>query len=54
MSFHKPLPLKLSPRARQDFVDILSYTGETWGQNQLLIYRDKIKDALTAISNNPE
>jgi len=54
MSFHKLLPLQLSPRARQDFVDILRYTGETWGQNQLLIYRDKINDALNAISQNPE
>ncbi|HQS58828.1 MAG: hypothetical protein B7Y56_10400 [Gallionellales bacterium 35-53-114] len=53
MSNHR-LPVKLSPRARQDFIDILRYTGETWGQNQLLVYRDKIKDALTAIAENPE
>jgi len=53
MSYRK-LSVKLSPRARQDFVDILRYTGETWGQNQLLAYRDKIKDALTAIADNPE
>jgi toxin ParE1/3/4 len=53
MPSHK-LPLKLSPRARQDFVDILRYTGETWGQNQLLTYRDMIDDALKAISHNPE
>ena len=54
MSFRKPLPLKLSPRARQDFVDILRYTGETWGQNQLLLDRDKINDALIAIAQNPK
>jgi len=54
MSFHKPMPLKLSPRARQDFVDILRYTGETWGKSQLLVYRDKINDALQAISHTPE
>lgn len=54
MSFRKPLPLKLSPRARQDFVDILRYTGETWGESQLLAYRDKINDALTAIAQNPK
>ncbi len=53
MYSHK-LPVKLSPRARQDIVDILRYTGETWGQNQLLAYRDKIKDALAAIEENPE
>jgi toxin ParE1/3/4 len=25
----------LSPRAKQDFIDILRYTGETWGPEQL-------------------
>jgi toxin ParE1/3/4 len=36
----------LSPCARQDFIDILRFTGETWGQGQLHVYRDKINDAL--------
>ena len=45
---------KLSPKARQDFIDILRYTGETWGENQLLTYRDKINDALQAIGHNPQ
>ena len=58
MSSHKPLqtplPLKLSPKARQDFIDILRYTGETWGQHQFLTYRDKINDALQAIAHNPQ
>ena len=27
------LPLKLAPKARQDFIDILRYIGETWGPN---------------------
>jgi toxin ParE1/3/4 len=49
-----PKSLQLSPKARQDFVDILRYTGETWGQSQLLVYRDKIDDALKAISRNAE
>ena len=31
MRSRNPLPLKLAPRAKQDFVDILRYTGETWG-----------------------
>ena len=48
------LPLKLSPQARKDFIDILRYTGEKWGQEQLLIYRDKINEALLAISHNPQ
>lgn len=54
MSFRKPQSLKLSPKARQDFIDILRYTGETWGQNQLLVYRDKINNALEAIGQTPE
>jgi toxin ParE1/3/4 len=53
MFSRKPLPLKLSPKARQDFIDILRYTGETWGEQQLKVYRGKIDDALQAISHNP-
>ena len=53
MSSRKELPVTLSPRARQDFVDILQYTGQTWGEAQLLIYRDKIDEALRAIGRNP-
>jgi toxin ParE1/3/4 len=54
MSSHKSLPLTLSPKARQDFVDILRYTGETWGMDQLLAYRDKINNALQEIGENPQ
>ena len=54
MSSRKLAALKLSPLARQDFIDILRFTGETWGQNQLLTYRDKINDALQAIGRNPQ
>lgn len=54
MSSHRHLPIQLSPKARQDFIDILRYTGETWGAKQLLIYRDKINDALKAIGQNPQ
>ena len=42
MSSLKPQQLTLSPKAHQDFIDILRYTGETWGEKQLLAYRDKI------------
>lgn len=51
MSSHKPI--WLSPRARQDFIDILRYTGETWGESQLVLYRNKVNDALIAIGLNP-
>lgn len=54
MSCHKVLPLKLSPKARQDFIDILQYTGETWGEPQLLIYRNKINDALQALGQTAQ
>ena len=49
MSSPKPLPLKLSPKARQDLIGIVRFTGETWGPNQMLAYRDKINDTLQAI-----
>lgn len=42
----------LSPRARQDFIDILRFTGEKWGQGQLHVYRDKINDALQLLARN--
>ncbi len=54
MSSRKPLPLKLSPKVRQDLIDILRYTGETWGEGQLHIYRDKLNDALQTIGHNPQ
>lgn len=54
MSSRKALPLKLSPKALQDIEDILRCTGETWGEPQLLIYRDKIDSALLAIGQNFE
>ena len=53
MSFRKPHPLQLSPKAEQDFVDILRYTGETWGETQFLVYRDKIHEALQTLRSNP-
>jgi toxin ParE1/3/4 len=49
----QPRSIVLSPRARQDFIDILRYTGETWGQGQLHTYRDKINEALQLLSRNP-
>jgi toxin ParE1/3/4 len=43
----------LSPAARRDFIDLLRYTGETWGLAQLRAYRDKVDDALQLIGRNP-
>lgn len=53
MSCPEALQLKLSRKARQDFIDILHYTGKIWGIKQLLIYRDKIDVALRTIGTNP-
>lgn len=46
--------LRLSERAKLDFRDILSYTLQTWGEVQLVKYRDVITTSLAAITNNPE
>ncbi|NMG67721.1 hypothetical protein GPA19_22520 [Azoarcus indigens] len=48
-----PRRIALSPRAKQDFIDILRYTGETWGQEQLHAYRNKLDGALQRIARNP-
>jgi toxin ParE1/3/4 len=45
--------LVLSPRAEQDIESILRYTGETWGERQLIVYRDKTADALDTLHRNP-
>jgi len=48
------LPVALSPRARRDFVDILRYTAEQWGDAQVATYSNKIDAAIQRISSNPE
>ncbi len=53
MSSPEADPIRLSARARQDLIDILRFTGETWGRQQIFAYRDKIDAALQAISRNP-
>ena len=45
--------LIVAPQAQQDIVSILRYTGETWGHNQLLAYRDMLDEAVKAIGQNP-
>ena len=48
----RDLPIVLSAKARQDFVDILRYTVEIWGATQLAAYRDRIDQALQSIVRN--
>jgi toxin ParE1/3/4 len=47
-----PRRLRLTERAEEDFAKILRYTGETWSEAQLLIYRDKIDAALQLLAGN--
>lgn len=35
------LSIEFSPKARQDFIDILRHTGKTWSLRQLDVYRDR-------------
>lgn len=48
------LPLILSPRAEDDFADILQYTLETWGEKQVFVYRAVLDKALLTIQQNPD
>lgn len=50
----RSLPIRLSRSARNDFVDILRYTKQTWGARQMAVYQRRIDEALRAISCNPE
>lgn len=54
MSSRRPLSLQLAPKAKNDFVHILRYTAEKWGEAQMLIYRDTLDDALQFIRKNPQ
>jgi len=48
------LPLILSPQAEDDFADILQNTLETWGENQVYVYRAVFDKALQTIQQNPQ
>jgi toxin ParE1/3/4 len=52
MSPHE-LRLILSPKAQEDFTDILQYTLETWGEAQQLAYRAILDKALLTVLGNP-
>ena len=45
--------LELSEPAQLDFRDLLSFTLQTWGEDQFHKYRHKINDALVSIVENP-
>ncbi|QPJ61305.1 MAG: type II toxin-antitoxin system RelE/ParE family toxin [Candidatus Nitronauta litoralis] len=45
--------LLLSLEAEDDIRDILQYTLETYGEQQLLVYQEKLDQALATVLNNP-
>ncbi|WP_206667187.1 type II toxin-antitoxin system RelE/ParE family toxin [Candidatus Methylobacter oryzae] len=44
----------LSPQAEEDFADILQYTLERWGEQQLYNYRAVLDKVLLTIRQNPQ
>jgi toxin ParE1/3/4 len=45
--------LVLSPRAQDDYAEILQHTLETWGEDQLLVYSKVLSDGFEVILHNP-
>jgi toxin ParE1/3/4 len=35
-------------------IDYVKNTGEKWGQEQLIVYRNKLNDALLILERNPQ
>ena len=50
---HK-LDIQLSATAREDFVAILRYTLDSWGEAQMLRYRDQLNSMISSLVENPE
>ena len=53
MSAHKRT-LRISPRARQDFDDILLHTLQVWGEDQALVYKEALERAMDQLLDFPE
>ena len=45
--------LELTESAKADFRDLLSFTLQTWGESQLIEYKNKINKALSDIADKP-
>jgi len=51
---HTEYKLSLSKKAQEDFEDILLYTIEVWGEEQMYVYRDDILNtALEELQKQP-
>jgi toxin ParE1/3/4 len=46
--------IRFSASARQDFVAILRYTLATWGEAQMLRYRETLETGLDNLADNPQ
>ena len=47
------IPLILAREADDDFAGLLQYTCETWGEEQVAVYRATVNRALLTISQHP-
>ena len=52
MSAHRR-QLRFTPRARQDYDDILVYTETTWGEEQSERYESLLMSALASLVDHP-
>jgi plasmid stabilization system protein ParE len=43
-----------TPRSRQDFEDILLYSGKTWGEQQLREYENQLDQSILLLQSHPE
>jgi toxin ParE1/3/4 len=48
------LRFELSPLAQQDFIGILRHTGKEWGQDQLIVYRNKLTESFDVIRQHSQ
>ena len=46
--------IRFSASARQDFVAVLRYTLATWGETQMLRYRETLETGLDNLADNPQ
>jgi toxin ParE1/3/4 len=52
MSAHRPV-VELAPEAEEDYRNILLYTDQTWGEDQVAIYWASILQTLESLRDHP-
>ncbi len=53
MSFPNKYTLSLTQEAESDFIDILVYTAQEWGEEKLHEYDASLSHALVVVKDNP-